>query len=257
MDLWQRFISALERILMLPSFIQAIFPSLGGPKRMRDVVRACDRSLDDFRTEVQRLFQAPLNSKSLLAMSAKLQEQFLPKLQASNICMLPSYNHTLPTGHEKGTYLALDVGGSTFRIALVELKGKIVDGESMHITHMRSYPIDNAIRCLKGRAFFDWMAANIDEAISGPEGKSWNNGSTLPMGLAWSFPVEYAYYRRAFLGRIVNVLQTNVNTKWHAPQHGQRLPCDRRHSGARSRRADHDIVSRTGNSTATPEKYTS
>ncbi|KAF2499999.1 actin-like ATPase domain-containing protein [Lophium mytilinum] len=184
---------------MLPSFIQAIFPSLGGPKRIRDVVRACDRSLEDYRSEVQRLFEAPLNAKSLLAMSAKLQAQFYPKLQASNICMLPSYNHTLPTGDEQGTYLALDVGGSTFRVALVELNGQSAGAESMRITHMRSFRIDNAIRSLKGHAFFDWMALKIEESISGPEGKSWNNGSTLPMGLAWSFPVEQTSIRSGML----------------------------------------------------------
>ncbi|XTI85911.1 actin-like ATPase domain-containing protein [Cenococcum geophilum] len=198
-DFWQSLTTALDRVVMLPSLIQTAFPSLPAPKRVRDVVRSCDRTMDDFLREVQRLFEAPLKSTSLLAMSEKLQEQFEQKLQTSNICMLPSYNHTLPTGHEQGTYLALDVGGSTFRIALVELNGKNSAGKNMRIANMRSYRIDNSVRALKGHSFFDWMAEKIEEAIADPEVKKINETSTLPMGLAWSFPVEQTSIRSGML----------------------------------------------------------
>jgi len=203
-DFWQSLTTALERVVMLPSLIQTVFPSLPAPKRVRDVVRSCDRTMDDFLREVQRLFEAPLKSTSLLAMSGKLQEQFEQKLQTSNICMLPSYNHTLPTGHEQGTYLALDVGGSTFRIALVELNGKNSAGKSMRIANMRSYRIDNSVRALKGHSFFDWMAEKIEEAIADPEVKKINRTSTLPMGLAWSFPVEFVQSIPSSIEHLIN-----------------------------------------------------
>ncbi|OCK78997.1 actin-like ATPase domain-containing protein [Lepidopterella palustris CBS 459.81] len=198
-DFWQSFLNALERILMLPSLIQSVFPSLTTRKRVRDVAHTYDRTMDDFLREVQKLFEAPLNPMSLLAMSGKLQEQFEQKLQASNICMLPSYNHTLPTGQEQGTYLALDVGGSTFRIALVELKGKDTDEKRMQIANMWSYRIDNSVRALPGHAFFDWMAQKIEEAVADPQVKKINETSTLPMGLAWSFPVQQTSIRTGIL----------------------------------------------------------
>lgn len=175
---------------MLPSLVQTVPSSIPPPKLVYNVVRARDPSMDDFLLEVKRLFEAPLQPKRLLAMSGKLQEQFKQKLQSSNICMLPSYNHTLPTGHERGTYLALDVGGSTFRAALVDLGGKELGEKSMRITKMRCFRIDNAVRALKGHAFFDWMAARIAEVLADSEiGKS-HGHSTIPMGLAWSFPIE-------------------------------------------------------------------
>ena len=213
-DFWQSLTTALERVVMLPSLIQTVFPSLPAPKRVRDVVRSCDRTMDDFLREVQRLFEAPLKSTSLLAMSGKLQEQFEQKLQTSNICMLPSYNHTLPTGHEEGTYLALDVGGSTFRIALVELNGKDSAGKSMRIANMRSYRIDNSVRALKGHSFFDWMAEKIEEAIADPEVKKINGTSTLPMGLAWSFPVEFVQSILSQLKHLINQFfrQTSIRS---------------------------------------------
>lgn len=147
------------------------------------------RALDGFLSEVRRLFTAPLDPNALLAMSAKLREQFEEKLQTGSSCMLPSYNHTLPTGCEKGKYLALDVGGSTFRIALVSLNGKN-NGSSMKIVKIFTNRISNKVRALKGHDFFDWMAERIGEALEDPVVKEPQSESPLPMGLAWSFPIE-------------------------------------------------------------------
>ena len=180
----------LERIIMLPSLLHSVFPSLSSRKRMRNAVRTYDRTMDDLLREVQRLLESPLEPAKLLQMSGKLQEQFAPKLQASDICMLPSYNHKLPSGLEHGTYLALDVGGSTFRVAVVELNGKQPGAKNMRIVTMKSYQIDNPVRHLRGTEFFDWMAEKIETAISDPEVKKINGSKTFGMGLAWSFPVE-------------------------------------------------------------------
>ncbi|KAF2867572.1 hexokinase-1 [Massariosphaeria phaeospora] len=194
-DFWQSLLAALERIAMLPSLIQSVFPSLPSRKHVRDAVRTYERTMDDLLREVQRLLEAPLEPAKLLHMSGKLQEQFTPKLQASDICMLPSYNHKLPSGLEQGTYLALDVGGSTFRVAIVELNGKGQSAKSMRIVNMKSYKIDNPVRHLQGNAFFDWMAEKIETAISDPQVKQINGTASLPMGLAWSFPVDQTSIR--------------------------------------------------------------
>jgi hexokinase len=146
--------------------------------------------MDDLLREVQRLLEAPLEPAKLLQMSTELQEQFAPKLQASDICMLPSYNHKLPTGFEKGTYLALDVGGSTFRIALVELNGKQTDAKHMRIVTMKSFKIDEKVRQRSGTLFFDWMADKIQQALADPQLQNASTTKNFPMGLAWSFPVE-------------------------------------------------------------------
>jgi hexokinase len=190
-DFWQSLLAALERIAMLPSLIHSVFTSLPSRKRMRDAVRTYDRTMDDLLREIQALLESPLAPAKLLHMSGKLQEQFAPKLQASDICMLPSYNDTLPTGLEQGTYLALDVGGSTFRVAVVELNGKHPGAKSMRIVTMKSYKIDNTVRNLRGIAFFDWMAEKIEAALSDPQVQNLNGTKTFGMGLAWSFPVEY------------------------------------------------------------------
>lgn len=190
-DFWQGLLAALERIAMLPSLLHSVLPSLSSRKRVRDALRAYDRTMDDLLREIQRLLEAPLEPAKLVHMSAQLQEQFAPKLQASDICMLPSYNHKLPTGLEKGTYLALDVGGSTFRIALVELNGKQPGAKNMRIVTMKSYKIDEKVRQRSGTEFFDWMAEKIQQALADPQLQKTIGIKSLPMGLAWSFPVEY------------------------------------------------------------------
>jgi hexokinase len=189
-ELWQLLTAALDHIVMLPSLIHAVFPSLQSQKHMHDVVTPYDHTMDDFLRDVKRQFEAPIKAGTMLVMSSKLQEQFKQKLDASHISMLPSYNHTLPTGQERGTYLALDVGGSTFRVALVELTGRSSDKESMRIIKMRSERIDNRVKALQGVAFFDWMAEKISDTLEDSDIRAAHGTSTLAMGLAWSFPVE-------------------------------------------------------------------
>lgn len=244
LDAWQSLASALESITMLPSLVQAVFhPSVPkSPKQyIHDVavVRTIElRKMDDFLREVKRLFEAPLQITNLLAMSGKLQEQFRQKLQDSNICMLPSYNHTLPTGNERGTYLALDVGGSTFRVALVELCGKHKEWDkSMRVVKIESYRIDNTVRALKGHAFFDWMAERIAEVLEDAEIRKLRGSTVLPMGMAWSFPVEYVQNMCLRVGLyVLTTQQRNINTQWQTIGYGKGLQCHDGSAWRRSRR---------------------
>lgn len=150
-----------------------------------------EKSMEEFTTEVRGLFEEPLDLDRLLKYSGQLQREYKERLQSSNISMLPSYQHTLPTGSEKGDFLALDVGGSTFRVALIRLCGKKEDGESeIQIRRIRNVVIDEKIRGLQGEAFFDWMADRIADMLAEYNHMNGTTNARLPMGLAWSFPVE-------------------------------------------------------------------
>jgi hexokinase len=162
-------------------------------KQSRHVVvnQMYEKSMEEFTAEVRALFGQPLDLGRLLDYSGRLQEEYKEKLQSSNISMLPSYQHTLPTGFEKGDFLALDVGGSTFRVALIRLCGKKENGESdMQIRRIRNVVIDKKIRDLQGEAFFDWMADRIADMLAEYNHINGTTNARLPMGLAWSFPVE-------------------------------------------------------------------
>ncbi|KAI4657124.1 uncharacterized protein J4E79_007740 [Alternaria viburni] len=199
LDFWEGLLAALDRITMLPSLLHSVLPSSTSRRRVRDGLRTYDRTMDDLLREIQRLLEAPLATAKMLDMSTRLQAQFAPKLQSSDICMLPSYNHKLPSGYEKGTYLALDVGGSTFRIALVELNGREPDAKNMRIVVMKSYKIDEKVRQRRGNDFFEWMAEKIQDALADPLLQNSTDTKSFPMGLAWSFPVEQTSSRSANL----------------------------------------------------------
>lgn len=180
-ELFQNVFAALETILLFPS----LFRNHSGKGRFQ-VAYWRRRTLDSFADEVESLFSAPLSTRNMLTMSEKIREQFRSSLQSSPMSMLPSYTHMLPSGTEKGTFIALDVGGSTFRVALIELRGN----GHMEILRVKSDYIDNNVKLLEGTLFFDWMAEKIASML-GEVGENCGRGSTpLSMGLSWSFPIE-------------------------------------------------------------------
>ncbi|KAL8852939.1 MAG: hypothetical protein Q9221_002189 [Calogaya cf. arnoldii] len=146
--------------------------------------------------KVQELHGQDLPLQPLLALSHKLQAELTKRLQSDFECMLPSHNYTLPTGKELGTYLALEVGGSTLRVGLVELNGR-ASTQPMRIRRIVVSNIDQHVRGLRGLAFFDWIAMRIRDMILGDrEARELvQSKDVLPMGIAWSFPLHQTSIR--------------------------------------------------------------
>ena len=157
-------------------------------------VRGGRRRGEEFLEEVEQLLSRNVTRERLLKLSQGLKVQFEESLLDSPLNMLPSYNHQLPTGDECGTYLALDVGGSTFRVALVHLSGQASEGSQSKILKSRSVKIDNTVRQLRGLEFFDWMASRIEDTLSGQSEGHQMSDAPLSMGMAWSFPIEYVSF---------------------------------------------------------------
>lgn len=146
------------------------------------------RSMDDFALEVEDIFERQLRIETLLSISKKILGELKERLQSCTDSMLPSYNYTLPAGQEQGTYLALEVGGSNLRIALVELDGHATGHRSLRVRRTESSPIDANIRQLAGFAFFDWIAERIRCMLAIPN--QLRLAEPIRLGVAWAFPVE-------------------------------------------------------------------
>lgn len=154
-----------------------------------DIARqSFSRNMEDLMLEVEDLFERQLRIESLLSMSRKLQAELRERLKSSPQSMLPSHNYTLPTGQEQGIYLALEVGGSTLRVALVELRGQGVNQERLRVRRIEISPIDANVRNLRELAFFDWIAARIGDMLAMEVNTKMDE--PLRMGIAWSFPIE-------------------------------------------------------------------
>ncbi|TVY48637.1 Hexokinase [Lachnellula occidentalis] len=153
----------------------------------------------EFIANVETAFGESREKSRLVALSDGLRAQFGESLLDHPMNMLPSYNHQLPTGDECGTYLALDVGGSTFRVALIELSGRGSVGQETTILKIDSYKIASAVRQLKGALFFDWMAERISQTLSGQDEGHDMSSAPLSMGMSWSFPIEQTSLRSGLI----------------------------------------------------------
>lgn len=193
------FVAALRSLLRGKSLIQAILAYWTEPSRASAALKDQKakpaevplRTITDFLDEVRRLVVPPSDGHDLKDIAAKLKVEFRQGLSSNPACMLPSYNQRLPNGSECGQHLVLDVGGSTLRVALVELRSRGLRGSESGIVRMDSFRIDNDVKLLEGMAFFDWVADRVFETISKDSNHTRSSGSPLPMGLAWSFPIEY------------------------------------------------------------------
>lgn len=158
----------------------------------QDVVssRPTMRPLYELQRDVLTSFSQPCSIENMKYMSECLRKQYVEKLKRDTACMLPSFCHTLPTGQERGTFIALDLGGSTFRVALVELSTRSNEDGGMNIRHMTVNKINEQIRQYNASEFFAWMAGKIQAMLEECNSDLLLDQGIIPIGLAWSFPVE-------------------------------------------------------------------
>lgn len=152
-------------------------------------------NLESFRHEVVAQLMRPCTLDNMAQMSAELTRQYLDKMQNGEECMLPSFCHSLPTGQETGTFVCIDMGGSTCRVALVKLRGRGGHNSGMTIERIRSNKIDEGIRQLAAADFFQWMATKIHEMLEDEEESLSLQEHTIPVGISWSFPIEQTSHR--------------------------------------------------------------
>lgn len=192
----EAFVAAIRSLLRGKSLLQALFAFWSeSPARKAQDAKPRDvpsTTIEDFLDEARQLFDPPSGGQDLKELALKLKINFREGLSSNPGCMLPSYNHRLPNGDECGQHLVLDVGGSNLRVALVELRSRVLRGSESGIVRMDTFKIDTAVKSLEGMAFFDWVAERVFETLSKGPKRDHNSDSPLPMGLAWSFPIEYA-----------------------------------------------------------------
>ncbi|XP_037945280.1 hexokinase type 2-like [Teleopsis dalmanni] len=98
----------------------------------------------------------------------------------------------LPTGQEVGNYLALDLGGSNFRVLLVTLKGNY-DSEQVSVT----YPIHSDLMIGTAEELFDYIASCLENFV-----KLHNiEDDKLYLGFTFSFPCTQINLTQAILRR--------------------------------------------------------
>jgi len=98
--------------------------------------------------------------------------------------MLPSHITTLPSGRERGQYVAVDLGGTNMRIALVRLQNNDATVEKLD-----KWTIPEQVKTGTAEDFFQWVAERIINLTSVSDLD--DGEQEWKLGVTWSFPFAY------------------------------------------------------------------
>jgi len=125
-----------------------------------------------------------LNNDQIKRIGETFKQQMLSALdeKQSSLQMENTYIPELPDGTEEGTYLALDLGGTNFRVIYMELaNGEILKEE------FKFYHISDEARLGCGIELFDYLAECVKDFMIF---KSMPIDLHIPMGFTFSFPMK-------------------------------------------------------------------
>jgi hexokinase len=108
--------------------------------------------------------------------------------------MLPSFVTSRPTGTEIGTVLALDCGGSNFRVCLVTL-----EGQGLIRSKQGKYVLPEDLKAGSGVDLFNFFADSIRRFLDDIGIVVNPNGPPKPLGFTFSFPVKQTSIDEGFL----------------------------------------------------------
>uniref|UniRef100_W5K7J3 Hexokinase-2 n=1 Tax=Astyanax mexicanus TaxID=7994 RepID=W5K7J3_ASTMX len=100
---------------------------------------------------------------------------------SASVKMLPTYVRSTPDGTERGDFLALDLGGTNFRVLLVRVRSGKRRSVEMH---NKIYTISQDIMQGTGEELFDHIVHCIGDFLEYMGLK----GASLPLGFTFSFP---------------------------------------------------------------------
>ncbi|KAF9574197.1 glucokinase [Mortierella alpina] len=113
----------------------------------------------------------------------------LTSTKSKDLAMIPTFVTGRPDGHERGSYLALDLGGTNLRVCLIALKG----GRELE-SHQRSFKVSDHLQEADVAELMDFIAISIKEFISSEHISAKivehpSDSDTLELGFTFSFPV--------------------------------------------------------------------
>uniref|UniRef100_A0A8B9HXV5 hexokinase n=1 Tax=Astyanax mexicanus TaxID=7994 RepID=A0A8B9HXV5_ASTMX len=144
--------------------------------RLADQTRQIAETLAEFRLTQDQLLE--VKKRMLTEIQTGLSKKTQDK---ATVKMLPTYVRSTPDGTENGDFLALDLGGTNFRVLLV----KIRSGKRRTVEmHNKIYAIPIEVMQGTGEELFDHIVACISDFLDYMGMKN----ARLPLGFTFSFP---------------------------------------------------------------------
>ncbi|XP_034097982.1 hexokinase type 2-like [Drosophila albomicans] len=169
---------------MLRSYFHLFFgPAFRLTSRFPEAFEICK----EFRIGREKMLQIAnaLTKEIQLGLARETHPQAIVK------CFL-TYIQDLPTGRERGKFMALDLGGTNFRCLLVNL----TDGAVMQST-LKSFAISEELMQGPGTDLFDFIA----ECLAGFCKEQNIGNDRIPLGFTFSFPLQQIGINKGILRR--------------------------------------------------------
>ncbi|XP_032372013.1 hexokinase-2 [Etheostoma spectabile] len=127
-----------------------------------------------------------LGREQLLEVKKRMSEEMVRGLskqthEQASVKMLPTFVRATPDGTEHGDFLALDLGGSSFRVLLVRVRSGKRHNVDMH---HKIYTIPQETMQGTGEELFSHIAYCINDFLE----YMGMSGASLPLGFTFSFP---------------------------------------------------------------------
>ncbi|XP_050167947.1 hexokinase-3 isoform X3 [Myiozetetes cayanensis] len=181
--------------LLAPECVPTLLPSTDGSGRGAAMVTAVAVRLEAQRREVAEVL-APLrlSHDDLVQVQALMRQEMELGLGQethanASVRMLPTYVCHTPDGTELGEFLALDLGGTNFRVLVVQVTEQGIRMAS------EIYVIPTAVMQGTGEELFD----HIIDCIMDFQEKQDLMTHTLPLGFTFSFPCQQVGLDKALL----------------------------------------------------------
>ena len=135
-----------------------------------------------FMKDLEKLFELPLPAMKKIAADFMVEMAGGLSGEDSSLRMIPTYV-SMPTGNEKGRFIALDLGGTNFRVLELTLKG----GRKIGRTNIMKFTLGEEEITGTAGIFFDFIAGSVQIFL-----KKYKipDTSKISLGFTFSFPIR-------------------------------------------------------------------
>lgn len=148
--------------------------------------------------------------------------------------MIPTFVTKIPTGKEKGVFLASDLGGTNFRVCSVTL-----NGDSTYSLNQEKSSVPKELMVGSCKDFFDYLASQVEAFLRKHHGEHFVEddgvskapfGDPFKMGFTFSFPVDQTSLNKGKLIRwtkgfdIKDAVGKDIVEEFQAALHSRKLP---------------------------------
>ncbi|KAF9901344.1 glucokinase [Lobosporangium transversale] len=133
-----------------------------------------------------------LSTPQLEALTVQFVDQMrvgLSEQQSKDLAMIPTFVTGRPDGKERGSFLALDLGGTNLRVCLISLKG-----DHKLESHHKAFKVSDHLQQADVKELMDFIAVSINEFITSEHINAKicehpSDSESLELGFTFSFPV--------------------------------------------------------------------